>query len=394
MSARRLWLLLALVLLVAACDKDKNIDRPAKLVPFRATLHPSRLWTANVHGTKVPLRLGLALAVDGGTVYAAGYKGEVAAFDATSGHRRWIRKTKLPLGGGPGVGADLVVVGSIDGDVLALSAADGTVRWHASIGSEILAPAAVSERVIVVRAVDGRMHGLSTTDGHELWQQQQPVPRLSLRGTSHPALVGDVAICGFDNGRVIAANLADGATVWESTVAVPHGKTELERLDDIDAPPVVIGSDVYVAAFQGKIAMLSLDTGQVWWSHELSSYRGLAADDDALYVSTADGQVVALRRRNGTELWRQQALLHRGLTAPTVTGGAVAVADLQGYVHWLDKTTGALVARTRAGKRRYTNPPLAVRDELILINDTGAITAYRSAQQVAAADRTAKDGGG
>jgi len=393
-SARTLSMLLVLALLAAACSKDKDVDRPAKLVAIHETLHPSRIWSANVHGTKVPLRLGLGLAAEGGTVYAAGYKGEVAAYDLTTGHMRWERRTKLPLGGGPGVSSELVVVGSIDGAVLALAAADGTVRWRASIGAEILAPAAVSDRVVVVRAVDGKMHGLAVGDGHELWVQQQQVPRLSLRGTSHPQLVGDVAICGFDNGRVVAANLADGTTAWEATLMVPHGKTELERLDDIDSPPVAVGNDVYVTGFQGKVAMLALDSGQIWWSQDLSSYRGLAVDDDAVYVSTADGQVVALRRRAGTELWRQKGLLHRGITAPVVSGTAVAVADFQGYVHWLDKKTGALVARERAGKRRYINPPLAVDNEVIVINESGAITAYRTAPQVASTQRAGKDGGG
>jgi len=130
--------------------------------------------------------------------------------------------------------------------------------------------------------------------------------------------------------------------------------------------------------FQGKIAMLALDTGQIWWSHDLSSYRGMGIDDDQLYVSTGEGEVIALSRRNGSEVWRQKALAHRGLSGPVVSGDAVVVADYKGYVHWLDRKTGALAARASTSKNRITNQPVAAGDEVLVIDDRGHLNAFRS----------------
>jgi outer membrane protein assembly factor BamB len=387
---RKLTLALALLALVA-CSKDKDVDRPALLAGFPATLRVHRSWGATVGGVKTPLRLGLALAVQNGRVYAAGRGGEVAAFDVATGRRLWATHTKLGLGGGTGVDDDLVVVGSTDGDVVALGAQDGAQRWRANVGAEILSAAAVTPRVVVVRAVDGRLHGLAPADGHALWQMQQPVPRLSLRGTSHPEMAGELAICGFDNGKVVAANVADGTSAWETVIEPPHGKTELERLVDVDAAAKISGNDVYVVGFQGKVAMLALDTGQIWWSHDASSYRGLDIDDDAIYVSTSEGDVVALRRRTGAEIWRQSALAHRGLSAPAVASNAIVVADFQGFVHWLDKSSGAIIARARSGKARVTNPPVAVEDRVLVINDRGEISAFQ-ATPLAAAERVKPEG--
>ena len=385
-------LTLAFVLLVlAACSKDKDVDKPAVLAGFPATLHVQRVWAASVGGIKTPMRLGLGLAVLNGKVYAAGRGGEVAAFDLATGHRVWAAHTKLGLGGGTGVDDDLVVVGSTDGDVVALATADGTQRWRTNVGAEILSAAAVTPRIVVVRAVDGRLHGLAPADGHELWQLQQPVPRLSLRGTSHPEMAGDLAICGFDNGKLVAANIIDGTAAWETVIEPPHGKTELERLVDVDAAAKIAGNDVYVVGFQGKVAMLALDTGQIWWSHDASSYRGLDIDDDAIYVSTAEGDVVALRRRTGAELWRQSALAHRGLSAPAVAANAIIVADYQGYVHWLDKASGAIIARTQSGKARVTNPPVAVENRVLVINDRGEISAFET-KPLAAAEHAKSNG--
>lgn len=371
---------MAVLLLMAACSKDKDIDTPAVLTPFTATLKVERVWTATVpdKGAKV-LRLGLGLATEGNHVYAAGYKGEVVAYDIATGHKIWASKLKkTPFSGGPAASADLVVVGTSEGEVIALKPADGKLLWRVRLNGEILAAPAISDRAVAVRTVDGKLRALSPKDGHELWSQEQQVPRLSLRGTSRPVIVGDLTLCGFDNGKVIAVNMNDGSLQWEAQVAPPHGRTELERLVDVDSTPRVSGSDVYTVGFQGRVAMLALDTGQVWWSHDASSYRGIALDDDGLYIANSDGEVVALRRKTGAEIWRQKALLHRGLSAVALTDNAVVTADYQGNVHWLDKATGGLAARMPSGKVRVSNPPIVSGNMVIVINDAGHITAFRT----------------
>ena len=376
--------------LVVACSKDKAVDQPAKLTPLNATLRVQRVWETTVDDKKaVALRLGLGIAVDGDRMYAAGHKGNVVALELNTGRVAWRTKIKAPLSGGTAAAGSVVVVGTSDGRVFALNASDGKTRWEIRINGEVLSAAAISEHLIAVRTGDGKLRGLSPDDGHELWVQEQQVPRLSLRGTSRPVIVGDTVLCGFDNGKVLAVNGKDGSLVWEATVTPPHGRTELERLSDIDATVVVSGQNVYVVGFQGRVAMLALDTGQVWWSHELSSYRGMALDDEALYVATAEGEVVALKARTGAEIWRQSALLHRGLSAPADMGDAIAVGDFQGYVHWLDKASGALASRTSAGGARISNTPIAVGNLVLVQTDRGQISAYRVTPLAGAHPKTA-----
>jgi len=378
---RPIWTVL-LLLAVAACSKDKEIDQPAKLTPISATLRVEHLWSASVDDKKaVPLRLALGIAVDGGRVYAAGHKGEVVALELTSGRTVWRTRLKAPLSGGTAVGNGMVLIGTSDGQLFALDAGSGARRWSVRVNGEVLAPAAISEHLIALRTVDGKLHALSPADGHELWAQQQQVPRLSLRGTARPVIAGDLVLCGFDNGKVLAVNASDGSVQWEATITPPHGRTELERLVDIDTAVRVAGQDVYTVGFQGKVAMLALDTGQMWWSHDASSYRNLTLDDDSLYMASADGEIVALRTRTGAELWRQKALLYRGLTAlaPMDEVNALVAGDFQGYVHFLDKATGAIAARVRVGKVRISNAPVVVGKMVLVVNDRGQISAFQVA---------------
>jgi outer membrane protein assembly factor BamB len=367
-----------LLALVGACNKSKDPDRPVKLVAFPEGLKIAKIWSEKVGGTKVPLRLGLALDIEGDTVYAAGEQGEIAAFNLHNGHREWQTRTKLPLGGAVAFGDGKLVVGSTDGDVVTLDAQSGKQLWSTNVAAEILAAPAVSPRMVLVRGVDGKLHGLAMADGHELWVQQQAVPKLSLRGTASPTISGEVAVTGFDNGRVVASSLTDGASVWETQLQLPTGKTDIDRLVDISSRAQVIGNDIYVVGFQGKVAMMALDSGQIWWSHDTSSYRGVAVDDKNVYVSTADGEVLALQRHTGVEVWRQKALAHRGLSGPAVAGDAIVVADFQGYVHWLAKSNGAVIGRIRAGKVRYSNPPVYADGVLAVLNDRGVVDAFRA----------------
>jgi outer membrane protein assembly factor BamB len=371
---------LAALLIAAGCSKDKDVEPPATLVNFPAKLPVKKLWGEGVGGGKkqLVLRLGLGPTVDNGVVFAASHKGEVLAASLETGRHIWVKKLKIPISAGPGAGAGLVVVGSSKGAVVALDGATGREVWRSRMNSELLSAPAVGEKVVVLRSVDGRLHGLDAHSGKELWSVEQQVPRLSLRGTATPIIAKEVAISGFDNGKVMAVSINSGDTVWDTALASPHGRTELDRLVDVDSAVRTVGDNVFATGFQGRTAMLALDSGQIWWAHDMSSYRGLAVDDENIYVTQSDGIVVALRQRDGSELWRNQKLKLRRLSTPVLTSTAVVIADFQGYVHWLDKSTGELVARERIAKERVTNSPVAVDDTVVVLTDGGKLAAYRA----------------
>ncbi len=378
----------AALLIAAGCSKDKDVEPPAKLVKFPQTLPVKKLWGEGVgrNNKQVQLRLGLGPAIDNSVVFAANHKGEVLAVKLETGRTVWVKKLKLPLSAGPAAAFGLVVVGSGKGDVIALNASTGKELWRSRVNSELLSSPAISENVIVFRSVDGRLHGFDAHTGKLLWSVEQQMPRLTLRGTAIPVVAKEVAISGFDNGKVMAVSLNTGDTLWDTVLAAPKGRTELDRLVDIDSAVHVVGDNVFAAGFQGRTAMLALDSGQLWWSHDMSSYRGLAVDADNLYVTESDGVVVAMRQRDGSELWRNNKIMRRGLSAPIVTSTAIVVADYQGYLHWLDKHTGVLVARQVIKKQQRVSNPLAGQgDTIVVLTDSGTLAAYRATPHVASA---------
>lgn len=355
-------------------DEDP-IEPPAELVDFEATVEVRRLWSARVGGDSERLRLGLSPATDGARVYAGAYDGRVGAFDALEGDRVWQVDTELPLAAGPGYDSGILAFGTTDGDLVALDAETGQELWRQNVGSEVLAAPAIGLDVVVVRSVDGRLRGFSTADGRNLWSVEQTVPALTTRGNTAPYIAGTVVVTGFDNGRLGAYDVSSGDPLWEVAVAIPTGRTELDRLVDMSAGLQVVGNDVYAVGL-GRAVGIALETGLVLWQQELSSFAGLGADFNNVYVTNDLSEIVALDRTAGTPRWNQGALRLRDLTAPARFGTTVVVGDLEGYVHWLSPDDGSFLARERVGSQRIAAAPLIVGENLFAQSEDGTLAAY------------------
>ncbi len=377
---RRVLMLAGAALVFVAltdCSSTKKEDKPMALVKIQPRFTPTRVWSTGVGKTLPKLQLGLAPAIEGKRIYAANAEGDVVALELANGHQVWRHRLKLPVSGGTGAGAGLVLVCGTGGTLIALAAGDGSERWRAQLSSEALAAPVVATDLALVRTVDGKLFAFETASGKQRWVADQQVPRLTLRGTSKPVVGGELAISGFDNGRLLAVTLAAGNPAWDVAVGQPRGSSELQRLIDIDSPPVVEGDDVFAVAFQGRAVRLAHDTGLEIWSHEISSYRGLAADSLGVYVSTADGAVIKLDRASGAERWNQRALLRRSLSAPVLQGQNVVVADFEGVIHWLSTDDGSFVARAKGGSRISDAPQIAG-DLVIVQTDKGKLEAWRA----------------
>ncbi len=349
---------------------EDNSEPPAELVEFRPTVQVKTLWSRDVGAGTRKKYLKLRPSVAGDRVYAADNRGSVSAYDAANGSAVWETDLDVPIAGGPGVGEGLVMVGTSDGEVIALEAQSGAELWRARVSSEVLSPPGAEDGVIVARTIDGKLFGLGAEDGKRLWVYDRSVPALSLRGTSTPAIADGLAVAGFDSGRLVALVVRDGTPSWETRVAVPSGRSELERLVDLDADPVVFRDTVYAVTFQGRVSAVDLITGTVVWRRDMSSHAGVGVDRRNVYVTDDQSHVWALDRLSSASLWRQQKLQARAVTSPASFREYVVVGDLEGYVHWLRQEDGQFAARVRVDGAAIIAPPVAT-DEAVYIYSAG-----------------------
>lgn len=378
-STARTACAIGVLLLSAACSNDKEIDPPAELVDIKQQLTLKKRWSAKLGGDAERLRLAVKPFVLGTRVFGASYDGEVVAFTADRGRDLWDTDTEAKISAGPVANEQVVLVGTADGEVIALDTDSGKQRWRKQLTGEVLAAPLLTGDAAIVRTVDGSLQEIALSDGATRWTYTDTVPRLTLRGTSPPVLAGEAVIAGFDNGKVVALDVRSGDVLWDTMVNPPRGRTELERLTDIDSPPQIVGDEIFVVGFQGRMAMLARDSGQIWWAREASSFRGFALDDEFIYLTNSDSVVMALRKRDGNVEWEQPGLRRRSLTAPALDGNALVVGDFEGYLHWLDRKTGKIVARTKSGGDRITNAPVAAESLVYVQTDDGKLLAIKSA---------------
>lgn len=318
-------------------------DPPAELVEFKPSAQPKIVWSTHV-GTAEDFNF--VPVAQSGFVYAASAVGEIYKLDAINGHQIWRVNAGEKLSGGVGLGPDLVLVGTPTGYVVAYDQS-GKLLWKSKVSSEVLSAPKVTDGIVVVRTGDSRIFGLDALDGSRKWIYERATPSLSLRSGAGVVLDGGAVYAGFAGGKLIALRAEDGKVVWEAAVAQPKGTTEIERIADITSLPLVDGPLVYAIAYQGKLAAVDRATGRVTWSRDISSYTGINAEDGRIYVSHAGGAVYALEYTNGKTFWRQGALTNRHLSAPLPMGGVIAVGDIQGYVHFLEREDGVFAARIR-----------------------------------------------
>jgi outer membrane protein assembly factor BamB len=361
-------------------DNPDNTAPPAELVEFEPTVNVRTVWQRRVGSGAGELFLKLRPAIDEDRVFAATRDGRVQAFDARTGETVWDTDTDSPLSGGPGIGDGLVLLGTSEGEVLALGEEDGEIKWRARVSSEVLSSPEARGGIVVTRTIDGKLFGLSTDDGTRLWVYDRTTPVLTLRGTSSPALAEGAAIAGFDNGQVVAIALSNGQPLWETRVAVPRGRTELERMVDIDADPVILDNAVYAVTYQGQVAALELFSGEVIWRRDMSSHAGLGVGPRNVYVTDDSSHVWALDRANSASMWRQSKLEARRVSPPAVFNEFVVVGDLEGYVHWLRKEDGQFAARVRIDSDGIVAAPVATPFAVYVYGSGGELAALQIAQ--------------
>lgn len=340
----RSFLVLSIVLLVAGCVGSGKKEYP-DLDPIKPSANIQPLWVANVGEKGVRQNRQLSVAVSNNRVYAATADGYLEALQLNDGKVVWVNAIVDSISAGPVIDGNVLYVGTTEAHLFALESESGKILWQGDVSSEVLANPVIGDNLVFVQTIDGKITALEKATGKKVWSDSRTVPALTLRGTSSPIVTTDRLIAGFADGKLVALEKDTGKRLWESVVGLPSGRTDLQRMVDIDGLIQISDDEVYAVTYQGRVSAVSVDNGRTIWTRDMSSYTGVTMDENQLYLTDAKGQVWAIDRRSGATLWRQDSLQDRDVTGPVIIGNTLVVADGAGFVHWLSKEDGSFVAR-------------------------------------------------
>lgn len=377
-------LLLVLVscsLLISCSSNDeKKALKAVKLPSFVPSVKIERNFRSSVGQGKDKRISRFVPAVHEGIVYASDVKGKVFAYDIESGKRLWKTKLKKSISASIAYSNKTLILGGFDGEVIALSAESGEPLWEAQTSSEILSVPTANDDTVVVQTLDGRLFGFTLESGELSWQYDHVMPSLTLRGTADPLIIRKQLISAFDNGQLVSLNAKDGSLKWSARVSQPKGRTELDKLNDIDGTPLVKGGFVYAATYNGAVAAFSKSEGELKWRQDVSSHRNLVATNSALIVVTEESHITAYDLLDGRILWANNQLHRRGLGSPALLGEYIAVVDDEGYMHVINPADGSFVARKKPAGSGFNFPMLTTGETLFILSDSGTLSAYRVAE--------------
>ncbi|MDD5229387.1 MAG: outer membrane protein assembly factor BamB [Methylococcales bacterium] len=358
---------------------EDNADPPAVLTEYTAEVQIEKLWSSSTGVGANEQTVKLAPAIHNQKIITADREGLVQARHLITGDKVWEVETELRLSGGVGLGSETVILGSSNADVIALNSDTGDKLWTVKVSSEVLAIPTIAKHVVIVRTTDGTVTALNEQTGAKLWSYEHNVPALSIRGTGAPLIIGDKVIAGYDNGKLVALDLRNGKFAWETTISIPKGRSEVERLVDLDVDPIEINDVIYIASYRGGIAAISASDGDGMWRNEnISSYSGLSNDFRYLYLSDSKSHVWQIDQRNGGGLWQQKDLHHRRLTAPATYQNYVVVGDFEGYVHWLSSSDGRQLGRIQVTDSPIEAKPVIVDDVVYIYAKDGTLAALKA----------------
>jgi outer membrane protein assembly factor BamB len=367
----KIKLLLSIIALafLAACASTSKVSQPEPLRKIaNKEVRAEKSWSASLNLR--PGLPGLRPLLVAERVFVGESNGRIRAFDA-QGEQLWSVKTGLRLTAGPALADGALIFGSMDGEVIAFEALNGAERWRATVSSEVISPPAGDSNLVAVRSGDGRVYGLAPTTGERLWTINRAVPALTLRGAGRVLMDRNAVYMGMDNGRVIALARDTGEPLWEEAVSVPAGRTEIERIVDVDADLLLVEGILFAASYGGDLVALGADSGRVIWRRSLASYSGMDIDATCLYVTDTDSVLWCLDANNGAALWEQDKLKHRGLNAPLAYKGNVLVADYEGYMHAVSGANGQIIGRSKIAGDSVVIPMQQRDDDVYVLDRDG-----------------------
>ena len=380
----RYLLLFTMMFSIAGCSTisgwfdsdDDDPMAPMALSDITETVKIKELWSVGVGDGQGDGFYRLQPAISGEVIYAASADGEVVAVDRKRGKTLWEVDLDISLSGGVGVYNDVLLLGSSEGLVLKLDANTGEQLWTTMLTGEILSPPQANGKVVVAQTYNGKLQGLDFATGQLLWTYNSKVPVLTLRGTSVPIMENNRVYAGFASGRVLAFDAQTGSIVWDGRVAIPQGRSEIERIVDVDGTMELAGNVLYAVSYQGSVVAIDIESGRKIWQQKASSFSGVSLGFGNVYAADEDGTLNAFMRNGEGVRWSQGALGYRQLSRPTPVGSYVTVGDFEGYLHVLSQVDGDFVGRVRVDSDGVRADMLSEDGILYVFANDGELVAY------------------
>ncbi len=375
-NSMNLVVIVSMVVLLSGCNwfmRNENAIKPNDLKEINETQTFEKFLNIDINSRVINGAVKLMPAVFENRIYVASINGEIRALSVETGETLWLKDIENMISAGVAVNKDYLVIGDHDGNLIILNPQNGEEIGRVVLSSEILSVPQINGSIVIVRTIDGMVYAVDMIKKEQKWVFERIIPPLTLRGVSDPVIKSDSIFVGLDNGKLVSLDADTGEAKWEIEVAIGRGRSDIERINDIDGDILLSANMVYVASYQAKIASYLSRFGTPVWERDISSYSGLSVGGDSIFVSDDEGRIWSLNKDNGASLWLLKDLYGRSPTCPVVFEQFVVVGDFEGYLHFINRDNGEIVGRIEVGSDPINIKPLVFGDKILVIDSDGEL---------------------
>lgn len=292
----------------------------------------------------LPGQIVTSPAIADGIGYVGAVDGRLRALDLSNDIEIWSTDIDVAWSS-PSIARDLVIVGNEDREIVALDRKTGAIAWKLPLEAFVAgSPAVAGDRLYVATSSLSSRAGAASGVGtvvaidvatHRIaWQEDLPGPT-----TRSIAIDGSTLVVPTDVGIAVAFDAATGRELWRFATP-PFTDT-----------PVIAGGKVLLAGLDpegthGALSAVDIESGREVWHHAQPSGQTIVAPavdptTELVYAGTLDGDVIALRLDDGTEVWTRHLGPEIGVS-PTKAGEVLYVAT-SGGLSAIDAASGAVL---------------------------------------------------
>ena len=360
---------------IISCQSDtKDEETPSELRDLKSTISIEKIWSKKVLSDFPMGKIDIVFNQE--NIFLFSEEGDVSALNL-SGKEVWTNTFDEQISSGLGYGFKSLFFATENGKIVSIDAESGNKFWESNVGGEVLSSPSTNGVIVAVQTSNGKITALDFNDGSFEWEYQSTVSPLSLRGTSKPVFDKGFIFVGFGNGNLAKIESRSGVVQWEVPVTVSQGVSEIERMIDIDADPVIARNGLaYVVSYQGDLSAIDIDQGRTLWRNPTSSTKNVIHTKNITYIIDASDIIKSYDGINGNILWILEDLKLRQLSSPKKYKNYLISGDYEGYLHLIDLNTGLIEGRTRPS-RQAVKEIFVHKDILFSLDDSGKISALK-----------------
>ena len=213
--------------------------------------------------------------------------------------------------------------------------------------TELASPILSINNLFLLKLDNDDLYLIDPSSQDVIWKSESQNIPLRTKGASMPLVLNKTVYIARDNGSLSAYDQTNGTLKWLTVVSSRSGRNDLESQRDAEMNILISDNMLFYGHYQGDLASLDLNTGDIIWSSPLSFINNLSIYGSSILGSTTNNVLISLDKASGFVIWKQE--INKDITEPIIIDRIVMTFTTDGTLYGYDIESGKMVYQEEYG---------------------------------------------